>query len=79
MAVHRSQKINIELVILFLFKYSLERESALILNLFRCVSHSVILIFTPHSAVVCDIKKKKKIVEKRFILSVTNCDELCVT
>ena len=76
MAVHRSQKINIELVILFLFKYSLERESALILNLFRCVSHSVILIFTPHSAVVCDIKK---IVEKRFILSVTNCDELCVT
>lgn len=78
MAVHRSQKINIELVILFLFKYSLERESALILNLFRCVSHSVILIFTPHSAVVCDIKKKK-IVEKRFILSVTNCDELCVT
>lgn len=77
MAVHRSQKINIELVILFLFKYSLERESALILNLFRCVSHSVILIFTPHSAVVCDIKNK--IVEKRFILSVTNCDELCVT
>lgn len=77
MAVHRSQKINIELVILFLFKYSLERESALILNLFRCVSHSVILIFTPHSAVVSDIKKK--IVEKRFILSVTNCDELCVT
>ena len=79
MAVHRSQKINIESVILFLFKYSLEREreSALILNLFRCVFHSVILIFTPHSAVVCDIKNK--IVEKRFILSVTNCDELCVT
>ena len=77
MAVHRSQKINIELVILFLFKYSLERESAVILNLFRCVFHSVILIFTPHSAVVCDIKNK--IVEKRFILSITNCDELCVT
>lgn len=71
-AVHRSQKINIELVILFLFKYSLERESALILNLFRCVSHSVILIFTPHSAVVCDIKKKKNCREKVYII----CNEL---
>lgn len=72
-AVHWSQKINIELVILFLFKYSLERESALILNLFRCVFHSVILInFLLLIPQLFVISKKKNCREKVYII----CNEL---